>query len=99
MPNRYRQRIADFANAKLEREAKVVYGSDDTAWYSTKDILQLKLTALLINIEPIEACTHPSEKISTTYLEYQNIGEVRHTFHCDCGARVKVKRDGYEVCE
>lgn len=43
--------------------------------------------ALLINIEPIEKCNHPKEKVrrfSGAHVEGENIG----FFVCECGAKV-----------
>lgn len=48
------------ANAKLERDAKVVYCALKDTWFSSKEQCQSHEThkALLINIEPIAPCTH-----------------------------------------
>lgn len=64
--------VAGRANAKLEREGKVVfqYQSDNLIWKEyTNPLLALapdsqnRNRALLINIEPFEKCTHPKDKI------------------------------------
>lgn len=83
-------RSAEVANAKLEREGKVVYflNQPDMEWmtYSAhkKFLPSAKYKALLINIEPIEKCKHSIEKIRricnpNDYTEYK----------CECGANVK----------
>lgn len=84
------QVFADKANAKLEREGKIVFSqsSDRRYWEdpndpTTQDASERSdLRALLINIEPIEQCTHPTDKVfkSSNYsFDYQ----------CECGAKVK----------
>jgi len=99
-------RASDLANAKLEREGKIVFSqsSDRRYWEdpndpTTQDASERSdLRALLINIEPIEPCTHLVEKIRQMNwcepVEGFNRG-LRVTdeviFECECGARVKPK--------
>lgn len=83
------------ANEKLEREARVVYGVIESTfnYLVTKEALgfgtsPLKLSthkALLINIEPIEDCKHPKEKVCIK----RNL--VSHTswYECSCGVEVE----------
>ena len=83
---------ANLANAKLEREGKVVYQYNKGPWSQTSlesftGIKEQDHRALLINIEPIEKCTHPKEKVNEIYDGGYPIGE----FQCECGAKVKPK--------
>lgn len=82
---------ADIANAKLEREGKVVYarqygvGKFDSwsdSGFRSEHEGQCNVKALLINIEPIEKCTHPDKSVKPK----QDIGGI--WFECQCGARV-----------
>lgn len=95
--------IANAANAKLERESKVVYSyRPDLTWFTNQTSGSKECTycggdeieccrfykidpvdthkALLINIETIEKCTHPEEKIRKQEWPYGL---------CECGIRVK----------
>jgi len=93
----FRENLADIVNAKLEREGRVVYGYDDEHTWSTvpsKINNYFKSTALLLNIEPIEQCTHPKEKVTTL----QHMDENGLYFNrCECG--VKVVPESFKVCE
>ncbi len=73
------QKYVDLANAKLEREGKVVYGFNQIpdSWTYNKESDTHK--ALLICIEPIEKCTHPVKEC----FSFDN------GYLCSCGARVK----------
>lgn len=92
---------ADLANAKLEREGKVVYGKNTTdiegnflySWTSNKYEHLNSHKALLINIEPIEQCAHPVEKVKCIGIA----GVHTAIMECECGARVRVAK--FEVCE
>lgn len=79
---------ADMANAKLEREGKIVYGSPNGRSHTfvpgiiwnTHDDKTGRDThkALLINIEPIEVCKHEKEKVGTfiqkkVFIDYNNL--------------------------
>lgn len=83
-------KITEIANAKLEREGKVIYGNELT-W--TLDLYQTdKRKALLINIEPIEPiekCTHPLSKLG--FIRREEIGNYEESLalRCLCGAIVK----------
>lgn len=111
----------NLANAKLEREGKIVYGHNgksvadhfpDAFFWRPDDLVNGDVLyngkiahsthkALLINIEPIEKCTHPSEKVKTQWrrefhcLRDEGI-EVKE-WQCECGAKVKPK--SFEVFE
>lgn len=75
--------VALIANAKLEREGKVVFGANK--WWRELELTNQEPShkALLINIEAIEKCSHPIEKIRA------NDPNVIHGFVCLCGAKVK----------
>jgi len=75
----------DLANAKLERQGISVtgyhYDSIDVA-HNFSSIKEFRSStthkALLINIEPIETCKHPIEKV-TTRIDWQG------RYKCECG--------------
>ncbi len=98
------EEFADLANAKLEREGKVVctywnspgLPDDDSEWTVKEKVGESHYKALLINIEPIEMCTHPSEKIHHLCQSDQD-EYITIKFECECGARVRPK--SFEVCE
>ncbi len=82
------ERASDRANAKLEAEGKVVYNTYADKQLETWQQLNnpeglFKIKALLINIEPVEECKHPEDKIST----YAN-GIAEYLCRL-CGTRVK----------
>ncbi len=86
-------------SAKLEREGKVVYGSEPedketySALYGEGNNRYSTHKALLINIEPIEVCTHPKEKVfKKKFLSIGPASEGKtpgEYYKCECGARVK----------
>lgn len=93
-----RYNVAIAANTKLKREGRVVYGysmSHEEAWTIGKGAIDTH-KALLINIEPLQACLHPKEKVKISIKEgfeklegcmvpmYQN-----ESYVCECGARVE----------
>lgn len=85
----------EIANTKLEREGKVVESvlMDDGSWYASTNGCMMKThKALLINIEPIEACNHPKEKVRPDCTIYVingfTTGGENH-FRCECGAKLK----------
>ncbi len=87
--------LASLANAKLEREGRVVYSQDDGQFATGKWMEKIcsesrhSNKALLINIEPIEKCTHPAEKVHEVFggrTQDQFYG-----FECECGIKVKAK--------
>lgn len=87
---------AHHANLKLEREGQVVYSYwRDTKgpWSSDFEIPPDTHKALLINIEPIEKCQHPREKVKLA--DFSVFGNGDFGFMCDCGARVEP--DGFKV--
>jgi hypothetical protein len=51
------EQAAEQANAKLERESRIVIGSPETNWDEAGNKIETH-KALLINIEPIEKCKH-----------------------------------------
>lgn len=80
---------AAIANDKLEREAKIVYTHClERTWrqipWDHEKQRGVIFKALLINIEPVERCKHPKEKV-TTNLEYG----FEWTHICICGAKVQ----------
>lgn len=104
----------DYANAKLEREGQVVYLSGDQSEISrikqdeknyqviSSNFKNSKHKALLINIEPIEKCTHPKEKVKVAWDGDKNkqgcLPRFSEEFYkCECGAKVKPKE--FEECE
>lgn len=88
--------MAGLANDKLEREGKVVYGGMNTTsdgktnsepfFIMRIDKYYRTHKALLINIEPIESCKHPKEKVSGQYADENGV-----IFKCKCGIRVRPK--------
>ena len=88
------KKIADVANAKLEREGKVLYGTipkisngrspEFDGPFQITDNDHVTHKALLINIEPIEKCKHEKEKIK----EQRGL-PFYPEFKCECGAKVK----------
>ena len=93
------------ANAKLERESKVVYGSNSRLWTTDPQLpidrpdLNIKYEgpshkAFLINIELIEQCTHPKENVQSVWGK-DGCGDPIMHFECEiCSARVQPK--GFE---
>ncbi len=78
------------ANAKLVREGKIAYGclaSDGLVISMDKDNTHKYLQ---INIEPIEACTHPAEKVTKNLAAGMAMGEDWYNLYtCECGATLK----------
>lgn len=75
----------DICNAKLEREGRVVYLTQTNQ--PTNNMLEKQYDwhthkALLINIEPLEKCRHPKEKV-TKRINWEGI------YECECGQRLK----------
>lgn len=83
---------AKWANAKLLRESRVMYGggpNGEGVW-SRHKMPVCDHTALLINIQPIAKCEHSAEKVSLTYItQGNNIVGGNEFFMCRCGAKVK----------
>ncbi len=72
------------ANAKLEREGVPLSGNT----------FGFKSDVLLLHLEPIVKCEHPSERVKVSLgTEGANF---KQNFYCECGARVKPK--SFEVC-
>lgn len=82
--------LASLLNEQLEREGKVVYGTQVGKHWRTELALVDVNQALLIAIEPIEKCEHPEEKLTVMASRDYRI-PVKHnlSFLCECGARVK----------
>lgn len=93
----HKEWAANLANAKLEREGKVVYNhhgpstnfNEHPVWIS-KGWQDGDSThkALLICIEPIEQCKHPKEKVSLHCEKYLNGLPMSSEYVCQCGATV-----------
>lgn len=81
------EKNCDYANAKLEREGKIVFApTTGSAWLSHGQYNQVKYKALLINIEPIEKCKHSSDKIRHSQKHLST-----PVYTCECGAKVTPK--------
>lgn len=79
---------AVYANEKIEREGKVLYGNADRPMITWFECQEKKDShkALLINIEPLEKCTHPAKAI----FIYRETPDSPIGWKCDeCGARVE----------
>ncbi len=89
----------DICNAKLEREGKVVYSTHGAMFSITHKASNDGLKALLINIESLEACKHPKEKVfKKKFLSIGPASEGKtpgEYYKCECGARVEPS--GFEV--
>lgn len=89
-------KAVELANAKLEREGTLIYGQEllNCGWGSSKSPVD-KYKALLINVEPIGACKHPVEKVSSRmFMEIHGSGAVtsgshKYGYFCECGQRMK----------
>jgi hypothetical protein len=80
---KYASESANLANAKLEKEGQVVYGSNpnNTVWDRFNNKFDSTHKALLINIEKIESeCKHESGGIATV-----KNGKVIHVKCCNFG--------------
>lgn len=92
---------AELANAKIEKEGMAVFGSpkgtsttyvSGQIWNTHNDGTHRDThKALLINIEPLEICTHPKEKVKHHLGKGINgpFETYRQYFECDCGVIVK----------
>lgn len=89
------EQAAEAANAKLEREGKVVevqLGFVGQVYNSNLFSSETKVKALLINIEPLETCKHPKEKIGVRSLFKIGVADFKDgNYECECGAKVKPK--------
>ncbi len=91
--------ICNLANDKLQREGKVVwsqYTKHTYGPYHCAEINEATHKAILINVEPLIICEHPSEKVRPNI---QNLANVYNGYTCECGARVKLKINAFEVIE
>jgi hypothetical protein len=93
-PEFFPEYATNVANAKLEREGRVVYSKRHGNIWELGQHEDDTVKALLINIEPIEKCTHPRDKVIQEDL-YS--GALTNRFKCECGAKVKPK--SFEVVE
>jgi len=80
--------ICERANSKLEREGEVIFIEGN--YGSKKRISASTHKALLINIELLEKCKHPKEKILRISTNYDDGLKATHsTYECQCGVKVK----------
>lgn len=75
--------IVQIANAKLEKEGRVVYAALSRTWFESKEQCQGHEVnkALLICVEPTEKCTHPKDSVKTEWNEFYKYA----LFECECG--------------
>lgn len=89
-------------DAWIKENGKVVFGKievlkspegDSFSFFNFCDKNFTTHKALLINIEPIEKCTHPKEKVTGTGIMnvYPQTKKLLPQFECDCGAKVRPK--------
>lgn len=97
------ERMSEIANTKLEKEGLTVYGTkvfqdrEITKWFTEKQIDSIHGVnwsthrGLLINVEPIEKCNHPKEKVRYVDLTIGTFAECRACFvwKCECGKVVE----------
>jgi hypothetical protein len=87
--------MAATANAKLKHEGKIMWHYDnEDRWQFSGDDRHSTHRGLLINIEPIEKCTHPAEKVTSQLMKTENKpwgGRYGTIFTCECGAKVQPK--------
>jgi len=97
----FAQYAADEANAKLEREGKVVYSEkdeNDVHWpFHQVDFQGSTHKALLINIEPIEKCMHTVASSKVGFGPWKYCHTDGALFCGKCGVNLKVKE--FEVAE
>lgn len=86
--------VVGIANNKLEREGRIVYSvpgrASESAWSDMKCGFNL-YSALLINIQPIEKCEHPIEKVKNQLGTQKTVGiyaPMQLMYKCECGAEV-----------
>lgn len=83
----------------IKENGKVVFSRADkgewkSAWPTDMNGYSgMTFKAILINIEPLEKCTHPKEKIETYTVG--TMGEPHVRYKCYCGASVTPK----EFCQ
>ncbi len=83
---------ADLANNKLEREGKIVYGTEPedketySALYGESKNRHSTHKALLINIENIERCQHLIEDVVILH-DYDSYAA--STYKCKCGVKLR----------
>lgn len=93
---------AHAANVKLQEEGRVFYsyGSQDL-WYSENEAANEtksqvdSVKGVLINIEPLEKCDHPVEKVESYSFCHDPKSKY---FKCECGSVVRPQKF-YEVEE
>lgn len=98
--------LAKTSNSKLAREGKVVYAKvvrfDFAQWKVDSEDCTHK--ALLINIEPLEMCAHPKDKVKS-YLNTEalyksgnlDLHAYMNFYQCECGTRVEPT--SFKECE
>lgn len=92
--------ISQWVNSKLNewtKNAPVVYGYTDkeetfTRWSEHREAHHTH-KAILSHMEPLKQCSHESILVSQEYIN----GYYTGAFYCECGERVQVKPDGFEV--
>lgn len=89
LPHVQMEAAANLANDKIWREGQPVYAfyTDRNSWHICSEAKNAKRRALLINLETIETCNHPREKVK--YKDY--VHNEFNQFVCECGAKVKPK--------
>jgi hypothetical protein len=63
---------AEIGNAKLEREGRVVFGVSENSMFWTGLSDNDTHKGLLVNIQPIEKCSHPVDKVNRKEHYYQH---------------------------
>lgn len=97
---------ADIANAKLEKEGCLIYCDKEGGranWSLNKTGAKYK--ALIINIEPIEKCDHPKDKINVLVnLQKRDINASffsnpysEISLSCQCGANLDFPSNLQEI--
>lgn len=96
----YEWKVADIANAKLGSDGKTLFIFDNgqpSQSYSETEYGYHTHKGLLVNIQSIEKCDHPKEKVRRFETRFNVApndyvrGELDGLYQCKCGARVKPK--------
>lgn len=87
----------------IKENGKVVYGCrSQEEWHSSiqderiysvisSNFKNSHYKAILINIEPLEKCKHPREKVRLMDSAAYVGGDLIYGFMCECGSKVKPK--------
>lgn len=91
-------KAALLANAKLQKDAKVVYGYlDSKRLWSWDHRFDETHQALLVAIKPIEkACEHPDDKITITITGTDLSSIKDYQSKCECGQYMRIKFEPVE---